>query len=42
MNHRILHYSYHSLQQYLEKSNRYTTMGAEGAAKKGRKSRCLP
>jgi len=36
MNNRILHYSYHSLQQWLEKCNRYTTMGAEGAAKKGK------
>ena len=41
MNHRILHYSYHSLQQYLEKSNRYTTMGAEGAAKKGKRKSLL-
>ncbi|HEY6898993.1 MAG TPA: glycosyltransferase family 2 protein [Puia sp.] len=36
MENRILHFSYRSLQQWLEKCNRYTTMGAEGAAKKGK------
>lgn len=36
MDNRILHYSYRTLQQWLEKCNRYTTMGAEGAAKKGK------
>jgi glycosyltransferase involved in cell wall biosynthesis len=41
MNHHILHYSYHSLQQWLEKCNRYTTMGAEGAAKRGRRKSLL-
>lgn len=41
MNHRILHYSYHSLQQWLEKCNRYTTMGAEGAAKRGKRKSLL-
>jgi len=48
MDNRILHYSYRSLQQWLEKCNRYTTMGAEGAVKKGKKRSffailfCLP
>ena len=48
MDNRILHYSYRTLQQWLEKCNRYTTMGAEGAAKKGKKKSflsilvCLP
>lgn len=48
MDNRILHYSYRSLQQWLEKCNRYTTMGAEVAAKKGKKKSfltiflCLP
>lgn len=37
MENHILHYSYRSLQQWLDKCNRYTTMGAEGAVKKGKK-----
>lgn len=41
MENRILHYSYHSLQQWLDKCNRYTTMGAEGATKKGKKKSFL-
>jgi len=48
MENRILHYSFHSLQQWLDKCNRYTTMGAEGAVKKGKNKSflailvCLP
>lgn len=37
MKHKILHYSYDSLQQWFDKSGRYTTMGAEGAARRGKK-----
>jgi glycosyltransferase involved in cell wall biosynthesis len=33
----ILHYSYSSLQQYIDKCSRYTTLSAEGAVKKGKK-----
>jgi len=48
MENRILHYSYHTTQQWLDKCNRYTTMGAEGAVKKGKNKSflavliCLP
>ena len=34
----ILHYSYPSLESYLEKSNRYTTMGAEQAFRQGKRA----
>ncbi len=35
----LLHYSYPNLEHYLNKFNRYTTMGAEEAFRKGRKAR---
>lgn len=35
----ILHYCYETLEQYLEKSNRYTTLGAEAAYKNGKRTR---
>jgi len=35
----LLHYSYPNLEQYFIKFNRYTTMGAEEAFRKGRKSK---
>jgi len=35
----LLHYSYPSLEQYLEKFNRYTTLGAEDAFCRGKQSR---
>ena len=34
----LLHYSYPSLEHYLDKSNRYTTLGAEEAYRKGRRT----
>ena len=37
MENRILHYSYSNLQQWVDKCSRYTTLAAEGAAKKGKK-----
>ncbi len=35
----LLHYSYPSLELYLEKFNRYTTLGAEEAFRRGKKAR---
>jgi len=35
----LLHYSYPNLEQYLEKFNRYTTLGAEEAFRQGKRSR---
>ncbi|MFQ6007400.1 MAG: glycosyltransferase family 2 protein [Candidatus Zixiibacteriota bacterium] len=35
----LLHYSYPNMEHYLEKSNRYTTLGAEAAWRNGKKSR---
>jgi len=34
---KMLHYSYHNLQQWYDKFGRYTTMSAEGAVRKGKK-----
>jgi glycosyltransferase involved in cell wall biosynthesis len=34
----ILHYCYRDLEQYFEKSNRYTTLGAEDAYNKGKRA----
>ncbi len=39
LNGEILHYSYHTIEQYFEKSATYTTLGAEQAYKSGKKSR---
>ncbi len=36
---KLLHYSYPNLEQYLEKFNRYTTLGAEEAFHRGKRSR---
>jgi glycosyltransferase involved in cell wall biosynthesis len=36
MKHALQHYSYNSLKQWFEKMDRYTTMGAEEAVKKGK------
>ena len=41
LDHIILHYSYSSLHQYLEKSNRYSTYSAEMAFRKGKKKSML-
>jgi glycosyltransferase involved in cell wall biosynthesis len=37
MQNKILHYSYGSLQQWIDKCGRYTTLAADGAVKKGKK-----
>jgi glycosyltransferase involved in cell wall biosynthesis len=37
MDGKMLHYSYHNLQQWYDKFGRYTSMAAEGAFKKGKK-----
>lgn len=36
MNHSLQHYSYNSLRHWIEKMDRYTTLGAEEAVKKGK------
>ena len=38
LNGELLHYSYSSLEGYLQKLNRYTTLGAEEEFRKGNKS----
>jgi len=37
MDGKLLHYSYHTLQQWYDKFGRYTSMAAEGAVRKGKK-----
>lgn len=39
LRHDLLHYSYPSLEQYLKKSNLYTTLGAKSAYDRGKRSR---
>ncbi|NML21316.1 glycosyltransferase family 2 protein [Pseudoflavitalea sp. G-6-1-2] len=41
LNHILLHYSYHSFHQCLEKNNRYSTISAEMAFSKGKKKHVL-
>ena len=37
----LLHYTYETMEQYLEKLNRYTTLAAEEAIARGRRSSLL-
>ncbi|MHA4809237.1 glycosyltransferase family 2 protein [Flavitalea flava] len=41
LEHKMLHYSYSSLDQWYDKCNRYTTLAAEEAVKKGKKRSLL-